>query len=149
MTGQKSEGPYDVHSKLELGSSGLIRYSKGRVNPHLFEFLVTSVEKAQYQAALLALSDELKLSLESGKENLTPVSPDAAIGRLTRQDAMQAQQMALELERRTRQRLAQVEAALLRLAEGSYGICTRCDEEISAARLAVKPEAHQCVRCAR
>ncbi|MCW5963718.1 MAG: TraR/DksA C4-type zinc finger protein [Bryobacterales bacterium] len=110
---------------------------------------MTEDDRKRYREMLLTLREDLAGTLAGNRENTAPVSPDAAIGRLTRQDAMQSQQMALELERRNRQRLAQVEAALQRIDDGSYGICTRCDEEISAARLAVKPEAHQCVRCAR
>lgn len=109
---------------------------------------MTSEEVANYRKVLETLREELVTTLANTREDTVPVSPDAAIGRLTRQDAMQSQQMALELERRTRQRVAQVDAALRRISDGSYGICTRCDEEISAARLAVKPESHQCVRCA-
>jgi len=43
----------------------------------------------------------LQASLDESVDNASPVSPDNAIGRLTRQDAMQAQQMALEIRRRT------------------------------------------------
>jgi DnaK suppressor protein len=102
-----------------------------------------------YKDLLRGLREELTKALTAGRENTMPVSPDAAIGRLTRQDAMQSQQMALELERRTRQRLAQIEGALNRIADGTFGYCARCEEEIGAARLRVKPEAHLCVRCAR
>ncbi|MDZ7640404.1 MAG: hypothetical protein U5J83_19500 [Bryobacterales bacterium] len=83
---------------------------------------MTPEDIACYRQVLLALREELTLALHSAHENSVPVSPDAAIGRLTRQDAMQSQQMALELERRARQRLAQVDAALQRLEDGSYGI---------------------------
>ncbi len=110
---------------------------------------MTEHEQTRYREILLSLREELQRGLTDNRENTAPVSPDAALGRLTRQDAMQAQQMALELERRNRQRLSQVEGALQRIQEGTYGICTRCEEKISAARLGVKPEAHQCVRCAR
>lgn len=110
---------------------------------------MTREELEHYRRVLEALRAELTAAIESAQEQTAPVSPDASIGRLTRQDAMQAQQLALELERRNRTRLAQVAAALERIEDGSYGNCTRCEEEISAARLAVKPEAHQCVRCAR
>lgn len=48
----------------------------------------------------------------------------------------------------TRQ-LSQVIAALRRLADGSYGICTRCKEEIAPARLDAVPEAALCASCAR
>ena len=97
---------------------------------------------------LETLRTEIQASLASGSEETQPVAPDRAIGRLTRQDAMQSQQMALELERRNRQRLTQVESALRRVEEGTYGNCVRCEEEIFAARLKVRPEAPICIVCA-
>jgi DnaK suppressor protein len=47
----------------------------------------------------------------------------------------------------TRQ-LSLVEAALRRLAEGTYGNCTRCGLHINKARLAAVPEAALCASCA-
>lgn len=49
--------------------------------------------------------------------------------------------------RRAREELAQVEAALARLDDGSYGRCTRCGEAIAPARLEVLPHAALCVKC--
>lgn len=43
--------------------------------------------------------------------------------------------------------LREVEAALARLDAGSYGYCTACGEEISAARLAASPEVARCFNC--
>jgi hypothetical protein len=40
---------------------------------------------------------------------------------------------------RTRQALDNIDAALTRLAAGSYGICTRCGREISLDRLDLVP----------
>ena len=40
------------------------------------------------------------------------------------------------------------EAALARIEAGSYGICRRCREPISPARLSVLPTALECVDCA-
>jgi DnaK suppressor protein len=97
---------------------------------------------------LLATQAELRASLDSSAGDAAPVGPDSAIGRLTRQDAMQAQQMTLELRRRSQARLQQVEAALRRMEQCEYGVCVRCEEEISMARLKVRPETPVCVRCA-
>lgn len=38
--------------------------------------------------------------------------------------------------------------ARLRLAEGSYGLCQRCGEAISPARLQALPAAEYCLNCA-
>jgi RNA polymerase-binding transcription factor DksA len=47
-----------------------------------------------------------------------------------------------------RQRLAQIDAALARLADGSYGRCADCGQPVGAARLAARPMTTTCIRCA-
>lgn len=50
------------------------------------------------------------------------------------------------LSRGTTAQLAQVEAALSRLAEGRYGVCEVCGEAIPEGRLEARPTATRCVR---
>ena len=52
------------------------------------------------------------------------------------------------LVRQAEQRLAEIDAALSRLADASYGTCERCGGAIPAERLAVRPSARTCVPCA-
>jgi RNA polymerase-binding transcription factor DksA len=47
-----------------------------------------------------------------------------------------------------REHLAQIDAAMLRHAQGSYGICDHCGQPIAAARLAARPMATTCITCA-
>jgi DnaK suppressor protein len=47
-----------------------------------------------------------------------------------------------------RTQVAAVDAALGRLAAGSYGACERCGQPIGAERLAARPAALSCIRCA-
>ncbi|MDP6436209.1 MAG: TraR/DksA C4-type zinc finger protein [Gammaproteobacteria bacterium] len=44
--------------------------------------------------------------------------------------------------------LAQINAALRRMDDGTYGICTSCGEEIDKQRLDARPYAATCIRCA-
>jgi RNA polymerase-binding transcription factor DksA len=44
--------------------------------------------------------------------------------------------------------LAQLDAALARLADGTYGVCTTCGGPIPHERLRLLPAAAQCVPCA-
>lgn len=44
--------------------------------------------------------------------------------------------------------IADVERALVKLAEGTYGICDSCGEPITEARLEALPATSRCVRCA-
>jgi DnaK suppressor protein len=43
--------------------------------------------------------------------------------------------------------LADVDAALAAINEGSYGICVQCEEPIASMRLKTIPWASQCIRC--
>jgi DnaK suppressor protein len=44
--------------------------------------------------------------------------------------------------------LAEIDAALARQAAGTYGVCVVCGGQIGAERLAARPAADRCVRCA-
>ena len=46
------------------------------------------------------------------------------------------------------QHIAEIDAALGRLADGVYGTCERCGQPIPPARLEVRPVARTCVACA-
>jgi DnaK suppressor protein len=46
------------------------------------------------------------------------------------------------------QGLARTERALVKLGEGSYGICDECGEPIAPARLDAMPDSVLCVACA-
>jgi RNA polymerase-binding transcription factor DksA len=47
-----------------------------------------------------------------------------------------------------RERVAEIDAALGRLDDGTYGTCTRCHRAIPADRLRALPAARTCVACA-
>jgi len=52
------------------------------------------------------------------------------------------------LVRQTEHHLVEVEAALARLAGGTYGVCERCGRPIPEGRLEARPVARTCVPCA-
>lgn len=98
---------------------------------------------------LLRLRTELHDLDETSKEAAKPIELDqATVGRLSRMDAMQSQQMAQELARRRQQQLGRIEGALRRIELGDYGCCSLCGEDIDVRRLALDPASARCVRCA-
>jgi DnaK suppressor protein len=101
-----------------------------------------------YQEKLQALAAELRQSLEEGKDDSAPVALDTSIGRLSRMDAMQSQQMALALKQRQQNQLARVKKALDAVDHGTYGDCRKCGNPIAEDRLEVQPDAVLCVTCA-
>jgi RNA polymerase-binding protein DksA len=57
-------------------------------------------------------------------------------------------QHAAALLSQARQQLAEIDTALHRVAAGSYGRCEECGEPIGTDRLAARPTAMTCIRCA-
>ena len=47
------------------------------------------------------------------------------------------------------EQIGQIDTALKKIADGTYGICEDCDEEIAPARLEALPFASQCIDCKR
>jgi RNA polymerase-binding protein DksA len=58
-------------------------------------------------------------------------------------------EMEQSLEGNAEALLASIDAALARIDEGTYGICTRCGERIDAARLQALRWASKCIDCKR
>lgn len=58
-----------------------------------------------------------------------------------------ARELSLMLTDRERQKLIQIEEALKKIDEGSYGICESCGDEIDEERLIAMPFAKLCLSC--
>lgn len=103
---------------------------------------------------------EMKRRLEAERADLTTASAETgddrkpvtldqtSVGRLSRMDAMQAQAMAKESERRRQLRVKQIDAALARITADEYGFCVKCGEDIPPERLEFDPAAPMCRDCA-
>lgn len=55
---------------------------------------------------------------------------------------------AIAVRDRQLARMGEVDAALERVAAGTFGRCERCGCEIAAGRLLARPTSHTCVSCA-
>ena len=102
---------------------------------------MTQLELRDFEARLA----EWRLTLE---QQLRPnESADEDSDPLARQSA----EMAGSLDNLWRQALVaqtrEIDAAVERIHDGSFGICENCDEPISAKRLEVIPWARKCFPC--
>ena len=105
------------------------------------------IEKIRQQ--LLQLKSGLKQEEKTFQQTSAPVELDQArVGRLSRMDAMQTQQIALETARRHQHQLRQIDAALQRIKSNKYGYCVECEEEINVRRLFINPTSTRCIECA-
>ena len=109
--------------------------------------MLTSEQCLTHKEALLARQREIETQFSQTLEMAQPVAPDPAIGRLTRQDAIQQQEMTLETRRRLELQRTQIQTALQRMDKGVYGLCVMCKKPISDQRLEVVPESPLCVPC--
>lgn len=110
---------------------------------------MNAAETEQFRQKLLLLKQQLQEREEISRDAAKPVELDqASVGRLSRMDAMQAQQMAQETERRRQYQLMKVEGALRRIESDEYGCCFVCGKEIDIRRLSLDPTNTRCMKCA-
>ena len=110
---------------------------------------LSDLERRELSAALGDLIQDLEASLAETAAAARPVELDQpAMGRVSRIDAIQQQQMALASERKRREELVRIDAALQRIADGSYGECLMCEEPIAEKRLEFDPSIATCIDCA-
>lgn len=102
----------------------------------------------RYEEMLIELREEIREEIDKTRDESAPVKLEGVMGRVSRGDAMQAQQVALEVKRRREQRLTRIATALQRIQQGEYGLCGRCSNPIKPARLDAFPDAVLCVQCA-
>ena len=84
------------------------------------------------------LLDEISASLRGGGLALDPREPET--------DDAEAAVTVASAERDSVE-LREIEAALERMREGTYGLCPDCGGALTWARLDAKPEASRCVAC--
>ena len=105
--------------------------------------------KASLEAERERLVSEIEEYEREGQETLSDVS-----GENNYRDHMAdqgsatfARELDMTLEDNAREMLAQIERALIRMDDGTYGICTRCGKAIDPHRLEAMPAAELCITC--
>ena len=103
-------------------------------------------ERARLQSAIDYLHRETPGSLEDETEEVLGSADnhlgDAASGTLDRE-------IDYTLEEHSGGVVGQIDAALARIADGSYGTCTNCGRPIPEERLEARPWATLCIGCQR
>jgi DnaK suppressor protein len=107
------------------------------------------VEKMdEMKAILFKMKDEtlqeINKSLKSGSD-VTSGEPSGDI--YDQASSERDRELGLLLGDREREKLRNIDEALLKIEEGEYGICEECEEDIPLGRLKVVPFARYCVKC--
>lgn len=104
---------------------------------------MTQTELDKYKEILEAKQAELSMGLRNRDEIAIEKTPDA----LDEVQRAGERELAIRNLDREATLLRNVRAALRRIADGSYGTCLHCDEEIKPKRLQAVPWTSYCIRC--
>ncbi len=109
---------------------------------------ITAPFKQQLQQQRSTLLAQLA-SLRGGQVGRAQASAEHFGGQKEDPRAQQETERELEftLDARESAELDAVEAALQRIEDGGYGVCTDCGADIPAARLHAAPETARCIAC--
>ena len=110
--------------------------------------LNSELDLKHFRLKLIKLRDELMEAEAENSEEVKTVELDQSrIGRLSRMDEMQNQQMALEAQRRRKIQIRKIDAAWQRIENGEYGLCSYCEDIIEVERLEFDPTSVLCAEC--
>ncbi len=95
-------------------------------------------ERGRLWEEAMAADTELQALAENRESELEEAAQQERVAGLT-----------ARLDLRAKHEIEEIDAALLRLADGRYGTCLDCGRRITIARLRVLPATRFCLRCAR
>jgi len=103
--------------------------------------------QGSFRSVVDARLTEIAAELSSMEESIKPISPDVSVGRLSRLDSMQMQQMALAEKRRLEELRGRLHKARRRIEAGTFGACLQCGHDVAVERLQLQPDAVTCMPC--
>jgi DnaK suppressor protein len=105
------------------------------------ELLLAARERARRRAAVLDREFAAVAEAASAPGTDDEHDPEGATLAFERQHTAALLAQALD-------QVADIDAAIGRLDDGTYGICARCGQPVGEDRLAARPATATCVRCA-
>lgn len=83
------------------------------------------------------------------RELSKPISPENAIGRVSRMDAINNKSINESALRQAEEKLKNLKRVMEKAGSKDFGICLRCKKPIPVGRLMIRPESLYCVHCSR
>ena len=104
---------------------------------------MTATETERLTNLLLAKQTELSRSIRNRDEIVIEKASDA----LDEAQLKEERELAIRNLDRDSHALRLIDRALARVANGTYGVCLHCEEDIMPKRMAAVPWAAFCIRC--
>ena len=109
---------------------------------------MTKKERATLKVKIIEAIEETQEKIKQMEIATQPVAPENSIGRISRMDAINNKSVAEAALRTARKKLSNLEIALNKIDDESFGNCSRCGNPIQAPRLMFMPQSSRCIRCA-
>ena len=110
---------------------------------------MTIEERAKIKAKIIKDLEFVHHEIDDLQDKTAPIAPDCSLGRLTRQEMIQEQQVAEHALHEAEIRLNKLTFALSKVDSESFGLCMECEDDIPIERLKLVPESVYCMECAR
>ena len=108
---------------------------------------MTSAEKKKLIEIITSKISEVKQEITELEELTQPIPLDAAIGRVSRMDAINNKTINEASLREKKKILKRLERALDQSEEKEFGKCQKCGDDIPFGRLEYMPHTTRCVQC--
>ena len=83
------------------------------------------------------------------KESTKPISPENAIGRVSRMDAINNKSVVEAALRKAEEKFNKLKLVLDTVNDADFGLCMRCGNPIPIGRILLMPQSRNCVRFAQ
>ena len=110
------------------------------------------MNKEEKQEVKKRIQEELKktqVAIKDYKESTKPISPENAIGRVSRMDAINNKSVVEAALRKANEKLSKLKLVLEKVDDSDFGLCIRCGNPIPIGRILLMPQSRLCVSCAQ
>lgn len=101
----------------------------------------------KFKKKLLGMRQDLAAELHRMTNGEMKKDRDGAKDSVDQADSSYAVDTSLARTEKINRRIREIDDALYRMKDGSYGVCKVCEEDIPEGRLEVRPNAMYCAQC--
>ena len=111
-------------------------------------YTMQELNKAEIETQIIDRISKLEKEIEMLKDLTQPISPDCAIGRVSRMDAINNKSVNEAALRKKESQYIALKDALKNIDSDDFGKCIKCGQTIPLGRIMIMPESKKCVNCA-
>lgn len=106
------------------------------------------LDKEQVKKLIETEIQKVEQNILDLKDLTQPISPENAIGRISRMDAINNKSINEASLRKAEEKWSKLKVALVKVDDKDFGICIRCKNPIPVGRIMLMPQSNKCVNCA-